>query len=83
MKRTDFYWELFKDAVLGAQILKRKHGKDTLNFVARDLEGFSDGILKNKETNIVNGDEKTYKQVAIRLDNPQKFKQYLEQKNLL
>jgi len=38
MKRTDFYWELFKDAVLGAQILKRKHGKDTLNFVARDLE---------------------------------------------
>lgn len=47
--------------MLGQQILKRKHGKDTLNFVARDLEEvFPMGILKNKETNIVNGDEKIY-----------------------
>ncbi|MFJ8236956.1 beta-carotene 15,15'-monooxygenase [Ureibacillus sp. NPDC094379] len=87
LKRIDFYWSEVEEVVLDQQILKQKHSKGTLDFVARDFEEvFPNVILKfkePKEATLLMGIKKTYKQVAIRLDNLQKFKEILEQKNLL
>lgn len=64
--------------------LKQKISKDTIDFVARDMEEVHpDVILKLKqpvEATLIMGMKKQYSKVAIRVDDPMRFKQVLKEK---
>lgn len=84
MKRMEVRWEDIAEVIEDRAILEKKLTKNTIDFVARDFEKtYPDVILKLKhptEATLLMGVKKKYEQVAIRVDEPEKFKQLLKDK---
>lgn len=82
VKRMEIDWEDIEQAITEPSILNQKLTKDTIDFIARDFEqAFPHIILKLKQPSSVDflfGIEKKYKYVAIRVDEPKKFKEILQ-----
>ena len=83
MKRMEVRWKDIAEVIEDRAILEKKLTKNTIDFVARDFEKtYPDVILKLKhptEATLIMGVKK-YEQVAIRVDEPEKFKQLLKDK---
>lgn len=84
MKRMEIRWEDIEEVIEDRSILERKPSKGTIDFVARDFEKvYPDVIIKLKhpvEATLLMGMKKKFKQVAIRVDEPEKFKDVLKSK---
>lgn len=81
MKRMEIRWDDIEEIIEDRSILERRLQKDTIEFVTRDLEKvYPDIIIKFKypvEATLLMGVKKKYERVAIRVDEPERFKQTL------
>lgn len=81
MKRMEIRWEDIEEIIEDRSMLERRLQKDTIEFVTRDLEKvYPDVIIKFKypvEATLLMGMKKKYEQVAIRVDEPERFKETL------
>lgn len=77
-------WEDIDEIIEDRSTLEKKLTKSTIDFVARDFEkAYPDVIIKLKhpqEATLLMGMKKNYEQVAIRVDEPEKFKEVLKSK---
>jgi membrane protein YdbS with pleckstrin-like domain len=84
MKRMEIRWEDIEEVIEDRKILEQKISKKTIDFVARDFEKvYPNVILKLKcpvEVTLLMGIKREYEQVAIRVDESEKFKELLKQK---
>jgi hypothetical protein len=84
MKRMKINMSDIEEIIYAPEQLKQKLSKDTIEFMARDFEEVHpDVILKLKqprEATLIMGMKKQYSQVAIRVDDPIRFKQVLKEK---
>ncbi|PAV30922.1 beta-carotene 15,15'-monooxygenase [Virgibacillus profundi] len=84
MKRMKISWSDIEEVIEEPKILQKKPPKDTIEFIARDFEQVQpDVILKLKypvEATLIMGIKKKYNQVAIRVDDPEKFKSVVKEK---
>lgn len=84
MKRMKINMADIEELVDEPEQLKQKRGKDTIEFMARDMEEVHpDVIVKLKrpvEATLIMGMKKEYSQVAFRVDDPVRFKQVLREK---
>jgi hypothetical protein len=84
MKRMEISFEDIDEVIEDKEILEQKLSKKTIDFVARDFEKvYPHVILKLRcpvEATLPIGIKKQYEQVAIRVDEPVKFKEVLKQK---
>lgn len=84
MKRMEIRWEDIERVIDDREVLERKLSKKTIDFVARDFEKvYPDIILKLNapvKATLLMGIPKKFEEVAIRVDNPQKFKVLLQEK---
>ena len=84
MKRMEIRWEDIEEIIEDRFLLEKRLPKSTIDFVARDFEkAYPDVIIKLKqpgEATLLMGMKKKYEQVAIRVDNPEKFKKILKTK---
>ena len=82
-KRMEIQLNDIEELIVDTEVLEQKTSKTTIEFIARDFEKvYPDIILKLKfpvEATLFMGIKRKYKQVAIRLDNPQDFKKILKQ----
>lgn len=81
MKRMEIRWEDIDEIIEDRSTLEKKLTKSTIDFLARDFEkAYPDVIIKLKhpqEATLLMGMKKNYEQVAIRVDEPEKFKEVL------
>lgn len=84
MKRMEISWSDIEEIIDEPQVLKQKLANDTLDFMARDFEQVHpDVILKLKrpvQATLIMGMKKEYNRVAIRVDEPTRFKEVLKEK---
>lgn len=84
MKRMEIRWEDIDVIIEDRPTLEKKLTKNTIDFVARDFEkAYPDVIIKLKhpqEATLLMGMKKNYEQVAIRVDEPEMFKEVLKSK---
>lgn len=84
MKRMEIRWENIDEIIEDRSTLEQKLSKNTIDFVARDFEqAYPDVIIKLKhpqEATLLMGMKKSYEQVAIRVDEPERFKEVLRSK---
>ncbi|MUV36454.1 hypothetical protein JNUCC1_00256 [Lentibacillus sp. JNUCC-1] len=84
MKRMEIKWTDIEDIFDAPKDLKRKVSKDTIEFIARDFEQATpDVILKLKhpvKATFIMGLEKEYERVAIRVDDPRRFRTLVKSK---
>ncbi|PIC66122.1 beta-carotene 15,15'-monooxygenase [Sporosarcina sp. P21c] len=84
MKRMEIKWTDIDEIIEDRPILEKKLMKNTIDFVARDFEKtYPDVIIKLKhpqEAVLFMGMKKKYEQVAIRVDDSEKFKEILKTK---
>lgn len=84
MKRMEIRWEDIEEVIEDRNILEQKLSRNTIDFVARDFEKvYPNVILKLRcpvEATLLMGMKKKYEQVAIRVDDSEKFKEMLKQK---
>lgn len=84
MKRMEIRFEDIEELIEDRSIIERRRSKKTIDFVARDFEQVHpDVILKLKhpvEATLFMGTKRRYEQVAIRVDDPIKFKEVLKMK---
>ncbi len=84
MKRMEIRWEDIDEIIEDRSILEQKLTKNTIDFVARDFEqAYPDVIIKLKhpqEATLLMGMKKSYERVAIRVDEPERFKEVLKSK---
>lgn len=77
MKRMEVKWSDIEEIIEDGPVLEQKLSKDTIDFIARDFETvYPDFIIRFKEpveATLAMGFKKKYKQVAIRVDEPEKF----------
>ncbi len=82
IKRMKIDWENVDEIIDDPTFLRQKLTKDTIDFIARDLEPtYPDVILKLSEPTPVSfifGMEKKYQYVAIRVDEFPRFRKYLQ-----
>ncbi|WP_244658340.1 beta-carotene 15,15'-monooxygenase [Priestia megaterium] len=82
-KRMEIRFKDIEELIVDTKMLEQKISKTTIEFIARDFEKVHpDIILKLKspmEATLFMGIKRKYEQVAIRVDNPQKFKKILKQ----
>ncbi|MGG3890620.1 beta-carotene 15,15'-monooxygenase [Metabacillus fastidiosus] len=83
MKRMEIRWDDIEEIIEDSEILERKLSKNTIDFIARDFETVNPTvILKFKypiDATMPMGMKKKYEQAAIRVDEPEKFKEMLKQ----
>lgn len=86
MKRMEIRWKDIESVIEDKEILEQKLSKQTIDFMARDFEKVIPTVilkLKNPlEATLLMGIKKKYEQVAIRVDDPERFKEMLKQKPL-
>ena len=74
-------YDMIEEVVTDLEVLEQKRGKETLQFIVRDFEALQPTvILKMKQpvdATLYMGIKKSYTQVAIRVDQPERFKQQL------
>ncbi|WP_066072552.1 beta-carotene 15,15'-monooxygenase [Neobacillus soli] len=84
MKRMEITWSDIEEIIDEPQQLKQKLSKNTIQFMARDFEEIQPTvILKLKrpiQAILIMGMKKEYNQVAIRVDEPVRFKEVLKEK---
>ncbi|WP_223589888.1 beta-carotene 15,15'-monooxygenase [Neobacillus bataviensis] len=84
LKRMEIKWSEVEEIIDEPQYLIQKQSKDTIEFMARDFEeAHPDVILKLKqpaEATLIMGIKKEYLQVAIKVDDPNQFKEVLRKK---
>ncbi|WP_262366017.1 beta-carotene 15,15'-monooxygenase [Bacillus sp. E214] len=84
MKRMEIKWTDIESIIDEQELLKQKVTEKTIEFISRDLEEvYPDVILKLKhpiQATLILGIKKEYEQVAIRLDEPERFKVILREK---
>ncbi|MED3561285.1 beta-carotene 15,15'-monooxygenase [Bacillus xiapuensis] len=84
IKRMEIKWFDIEEVIDEPEHLNEKRSKDTIEFMARDFEPVQpDVILKLKrpvEATLIMGMKKEYSKVAIRVDDPNKFKEVLKGK---
>ncbi|MGN7408641.1 beta-carotene 15,15'-monooxygenase [Sporosarcina sp. SAFN-010] len=84
MKRMEIRWEDIDEIIEDRSTLEKKLTKSTIDFVARDFEkAYPDVIIRLKhpqEATLLMGMKKNYEQVAIRVDEPERFKELLKSK---
>lgn len=84
MKRMEIKWTDIEELIENPAILKQKASKSTIEFIARDFEAvYPDIILKLKypsEATLLMGIKKRYDQVAIKVDDPDRFKKIVKEK---
>jgi len=84
MKRMEIRWEDIAEVIEEREKLEQKLSKDTIEFIARDFEKiYPTVILKLKQpvkATLLMGLKKEYEQVAIRVDNAERFKEVLKEK---
>ena len=81
MKQVSISYDMIEEVVTDLGVLEQKQGKETLQFIVRDFEALQPTvILKMKQpvdATLYMGIKKSYTQVAIRVDQPERFKQQL------
>lgn len=81
MKRMEIRWRDIDEVIDDRPTLEKKISKNTLDFVARDFEkSYPDVIIKLKrpqKATLLMGMNRNYDQIAIRVDEPEKFKKIL------
>lgn len=84
MKRMEINWSDIEEIIDEPHQLKQKLSKNTIEFMARDFEEIQPTvILKLKrpiQAMLIMGMKKEYNQVAIRVDEPVRFKEVLKEK---
>ncbi|WP_231510884.1 beta-carotene 15,15'-monooxygenase [Bacillus sp. UNC438CL73TsuS30] len=82
MKKIEIKWSDIEEVFDDPEQLNKKRNKDTIEFIARDFEPVQpDVILKLKqpvEATLIMGIKKEYSKVAIRVDDPKRFKEVLK-----
>ncbi len=83
MKRMKIKWDEIAEIIEEREILEQKLSKNTIDFVARDFEKiYPTVILKLKQpvkATLLMGMEKEYEQVAIRVDDAERFREALRE----
>lgn len=83
-KRMEIEWPDVEEMIDDPVILQQKRSKQTIEFIARDFEEvYPHVILKLKQpvaATFLIGKKKEYTQVAIRVDDPNKFKEIIQEK---
>ncbi|AMQ08152.1 beta-carotene 15,15'-monooxygenase [Sporosarcina sp. FSL K6-1540] len=84
MKRMEIRWEDIEEIIEDPDVLEQKFSKNTIDFIARDFEKvYPSVLLKLKypvEATLLMGVKKFYDQVAIRVDDSERFKELVKQK---
>lgn len=84
MKRVEVKWSDIEEIIDDPNELQQKRSKGTLEFVSRDFEEtYPTVILKLKqpvEATFLMGMKKSYNKVAIRVDDPDRFRNLLKSK---
>jgi len=84
MKRMEIKWTDIETLIDEQEQLKQKVTEKTIEFIYRDLEEvYPNVILKLKhpvQATLIMGIKKEYEQVAIRVDEPERFKVILKEK---
>lgn len=84
MKRMEIRWEDIEEVIEDRDVLEQKLSKNTIDFIARDIEKvYPSVLLKLKypvEAMLFMGIKKEYEQVAIRVDDSEKFNGILKQR---
>ncbi|MEI3605750.1 beta-carotene 15,15'-monooxygenase [Pseudogracilibacillus sp. SE30717A] len=84
MKRIKINWDNIEEIMDDPEILKNKLPKNTIDFIARDFEDvYPHVILKLKKptkAQLLFGLKKEFEYIAIRLDEPSRFKEVLMEK---
>lgn len=84
MKRMEIRYEDIEEVIEDKEIVEQKRSNKAIDFVAGDFEKvYPNVILKLRcpvEATLLMGIKKQYEQVAIRVDDPRKFKEVLKQK---
>jgi hypothetical protein len=83
MKRMEIPMNEIETVIEEKEILEQKPTKETIEFIARDFEKVSpDVLLKLKhpvQATLLLGKKQSYKQVAIKVDEPEKFLALIKQ----
>lgn len=86
LKRMEIMFSDVEEVIITPENLTQKKSKQTIAFIARDFEEVHpDLILKLKqpiEATLIMGIKKEYSKVAIKLDEPTRFKEVLKEKIL-
>ncbi|GHI00311.1 beta-carotene 15,15'-monooxygenase [Neobacillus kokaensis] len=84
MKRMEIQWTDIAEVIEEPEQLKQKLSKNTIDFIARDFEEtHPDVILKLNwpiPAALIMGMKKEFDQVAIRVDDPLRFKEMIKEK---
>lgn len=84
MKRMEIRWEDIAEVIEEREKLEQKLSKNAIEFAARDFEKiYPTVILKLKQpvkATLLMGIKKEYEQVAIRVDDAERFKEVLKEK---
>lgn len=84
MKRIEIKWTEIDVVIEDRAILEKKRAKNTIEFIARDFEKTYPAVIiklkQPKEATLLMGMKKNYEQVAIRVDDAERFKQLLKKK---
>ncbi len=84
MKRMEIQWDDIAEVIEEREKLEQKLSKNTIDFVARDFEKiYPTVLLKLKQpvkATLLMGIKKEYEQVAIKVDEAERFKAILKEK---
>ncbi len=87
MKRMEIRWTDIEAMIDTKEQLNQKIPKNTIEFIFRDLEEVHPQVilkLKNPvQATLLMGIKREYEQVAIRVDEPERFKEILKEKILI
>ncbi|WP_318503207.1 beta-carotene 15,15'-monooxygenase [Bacillus sp. T3] len=79
MKRMEIKWTDIVKLIDEPELLKRKCSKNTIEFIARDFETVHPNIILQLKhplrATLLMGKEKEFEQVALRVDDPTRFKE--------
>ncbi|HWK23906.1 MAG TPA: beta-carotene 15,15'-monooxygenase [Ureibacillus sp.] len=82
MKRMEIDWDEIEEVIIDKEVLKQKLTKDTIDFVARDVEEVTPNVIlklkKPKEATLIIGITKVYNKVAIKFDDFEAFRGAME-----
>jgi hypothetical protein len=81
MKRMEIKWTDIIELMDEPELLNRKCSKNTIEFITRDFETVHPNIILHLKhpirATLLMGKEKEFEQVAIRVDEPNRFKEML------
>ncbi|MDN3016117.1 beta-carotene 15,15'-monooxygenase [Paenibacillus sp. BSR1-1] len=84
LKRIEIKWSEVEKIIDNPQQLIQKQSKDTIEFMARDFEEVHPNVIlklkKPIEATLIMGMKKEFSRVAIKVDDPNQFKEVLRKK---